>query len=166
MVERQEVIMGLYWQLCEIECYWGVAQVSHSMCRPKISSEGLILANAWHPLLSGEVIRNHAFSFPQSQAPRDRVCNSERNLVHTEYSNRCVILTGPNASGKTVYMKQLALAVYLAHVGFFVPATLAEIPLIDSLLFVGKATSIYNEQSCGFHSELASLSALTQPCTL
>ena len=64
--------------------------------------------------------------------------------MHTEYSNRCVIVTGPNASGKTVYMKQLALAVYLAHAGFFVPATLAEIPLIDSLLFVGKATSIYN----------------------
>jgi DNA mismatch repair protein MSH5 len=80
------------------------------------------------------------------------------------YSNRCVIITGPNASGKTVYMKQLALAVYLAHVGFFVPSTLAEIPLVDSILFVGKASSIYNEQSCGFHSELSSLSSLTQPC--
>jgi DNA mismatch repair ATPase MutS len=84
--------------------------------------------------------------------------------MHTGYSNRCSILTGPNASGKTVYMKQIALAIYLAHVGFFVPASLAEIPLTDSILFVGKAASIYNEQSCGFHSELASLSSLTQPC--
>ncbi len=55
------------------------------------------------------------------------------------YSNRCVILTGPNASGKTVYMKQIGIIIYLAHLGFFIPATLAEIPLTDSILFVGKS---------------------------
>jgi hypothetical protein len=38
VVERQGVILGLYWQLCEIECFWGVSQLSRSMCRPKLSS--------------------------------------------------------------------------------------------------------------------------------
>ena len=50
-----------------------------------------------------------------------------------------MIITGPNASGKSVYMKQLGVFVYLAHVGFFVPASLAEVPLTDSILFVGKS---------------------------
>ena len=49
------------------------------------------------------------------------------------------MITGPNASGKTVYMKQVGIIVYLAHLGFFVPASFAEIPLIDSIAFVGKA---------------------------
>lgn len=73
-----------------------------------------------------------------------------------------MIITGPNASGKTVYMKQLGIIVYLAHVGAFVPASLAEIPLVDSILCVGRSESIYNEQMCGFESELESLSAITQ----
>ena len=69
--------------------------------------------------------------------------NSEKNIVNMNYSNRCMIITGPNASGKTIYMKQLGIIIYLAHLGFFVPANLAEIPLIDCILFVGKASSIY-----------------------
>jgi DNA mismatch repair ATPase MutS len=66
------------------------------------------------------------------------VYNSEQNLINTNYSNRCIIITGPNASGKTVYMKQIGIIIYLAHLGFYVPASLAEIPLIDSIIFVGK----------------------------
>lgn len=49
-----------------------------------------------------------------------------------------MIITGPNASGKTVYMKQIGIIIYLAHVGLFVPASFAEIPLIDSIVFIGK----------------------------
>jgi len=92
------------------------------------------------------------------------VFNSERNLLNMNYSNRCSIITGPNSSGKTVYLKQVALSIYLAHLGFFVPAALAEIPLIDSIICVGKTDSIYRDQHCGFDYELASLSSITQPC--
>lgn len=83
--------------------------------------------------------------------------------MNTNYSNRCAVITGPNASGKTVYMKQLAIIVYLAHCGLFVPAAFAEVPLVDSMNFVGKAQSIYNDQKCGSNSELVSLSSITMP---
>ena len=45
-----------------------------------------------------------------------------------------LILTGPNNSGKSVYMKQVALIVYLAHIGSFVPAARATIGLTDRIL--------------------------------
>lgn len=45
-----------------------------------------------------------------------------------------VILTGPNHSGKSVYLKQVAIIVYLAHIGCFVPAEHAEIGLTDRIL--------------------------------
>ncbi len=61
-----------------------------------------------------------------------------------------MLITGPNASGKTVYIKQLSIIIYLAHLGCFVPASFAEIPLVDSIVFVGKTDSIYNDQKCGF----------------
>ncbi|XP_064626771.1 mutS protein homolog 5-like [Lineus longissimus] len=43
------------------------------------------------------------------------------------------VLTGPNASGKSVYLKQVALIVYLAHIGSYVPAESAKIGLIDQI---------------------------------
>lgn len=45
-----------------------------------------------------------------------------------------LILTGPNYSGKSIYLKQVALIVYMAHVGSFVPADVAEIGLTDKIL--------------------------------
>lgn len=45
-----------------------------------------------------------------------------------------LILTGPNHSGKSVYLKQVALIVYLAHIGCFVPADKATIGITDRIL--------------------------------
>lgn len=45
-----------------------------------------------------------------------------------------LLLTGPNYSGKSIYVKSIALAVYLAHIGSFVPCASAVIGLTDALL--------------------------------
>ena len=48
-------------------------------------------------------------------------------------SGKVHILTAPNASGKSVYLKQIAMITYLAHIGSFVPAECAEISIRDGL---------------------------------
>ncbi|KAI1858378.1 uncharacterized protein JN550_012743 [Neoarthrinium moseri] len=45
-----------------------------------------------------------------------------------------LVLTGPNHSGKSVYLKQVAVIVYLAHIGCFIPAERATIGLTDRIL--------------------------------
>ncbi|KAF2428685.1 hypothetical protein EJ08DRAFT_324329 [Tothia fuscella] len=45
-----------------------------------------------------------------------------------------LIMTGPNYSGKSVYLKQVALIVYMAHIGCFVPAERARIGITDKIL--------------------------------
>ena len=45
-----------------------------------------------------------------------------------------LMMTGPNYSGKSVYLKQVALIVYMAHIGSFVPAESAKIGLTDKVL--------------------------------
>lgn len=45
-----------------------------------------------------------------------------------------LMMTGPNYSGKSVHLKQVALIVYMAHVGCFVPADRATIGLTDKIL--------------------------------
>lgn len=45
-----------------------------------------------------------------------------------------LLMTGPNYSGKSVYLKQVALIVYMAHIGSFVPADEARIGLTDKIV--------------------------------
>lgn len=45
-----------------------------------------------------------------------------------------MLLTGPNYSGKSIYLKQVALIVYMAHIGSFIPAESAVIGLTDKIL--------------------------------
>jgi DNA mismatch repair protein MutS len=55
------------------------------------------------------------------------------NDAHLEDSERLTILTGPNMSGKSVYIRQVALIVLLAQIGSFVPAAEAHIGLVDRI---------------------------------
>lgn len=55
--------------------------------------------------------------------------------VETELKEPSIlILTGPNSSGKSIYMKQVALIVYLAHIGSYVPVTRATIGVTDRII--------------------------------
>lgn len=50
-----------------------------------------------------------------------------------EENEKVKIISGPNASGKSVYLKQVALICYLAHIGSFVPAQSAQICILDHI---------------------------------
>ena len=55
------------------------------------------------------------------------------NDVHMTDDNYLAMITGPNMAGKSTYMRQTALIVLMAHIGSFVPAQKAEIPLSDHI---------------------------------
>ncbi len=55
------------------------------------------------------------------------------NCMLDNGENRTMILTGPNMAGKSTYLRQNALIVFMAHVGCFVPAKRAVIPLTDRI---------------------------------
>ena len=46
---------------------------------------------------------------------------------------RVHVITGPNASGKSCYIKQCGLIAYLAHLGAFVPAKSAKVGIVDRI---------------------------------
>lgn len=58
------------------------------------------------------------------------------------------LITGPNMSGKSTYMRQLAIIVILAQIGSYVPAQKAELPLFDAIFTrIGAADDLISGQS-------------------
>ncbi|RYY62620.1 MAG: DNA mismatch repair protein MutS [Chitinophagaceae bacterium] len=55
------------------------------------------------------------------------------DLVLDKKEQQVIILTGPNMSGKSALLRQTALITLMAHIGSFVPATEAKIPLTDKI---------------------------------
>ncbi|KAG8068169.1 hypothetical protein GUJ93_ZPchr0005g15287 [Zizania palustris] len=62
-------------------------------------------------------------------------------------AGRINIITGPNYSGKSIYIKQVALVVFLAHIGSFVPADSAIVGLTDRIFCAMGSKSMTTEQS-------------------
>jgi DNA mismatch repair protein MutS len=70
------------------------------------------------------------------------------NDISLDENKRMMIITGPNMAGKSVYIKQNALIVLMAQIGCFVPATEAEIGIVDRVFSrVGASDDIATGQS-------------------
>ena len=75
------------------------------------------------------------------------------------------IITGPNMSGKSTYMRQVALTSLLAQIGSFVPAEAAELPVLDRIFTrVGASDDIAGGQST-FMREMSELTEILHDAT-
>ena len=79
--------------------------------------------------------------------------------------NRTMIITGPNMAGKSTYMRQVAIITIMAHLGCFVPAKFAQIPLTDRVFTrVGASDNLISDQST-FMVEMIEVASIIQNAT-
>ncbi len=122
--------------LALLDCLVSLATVAKERryVRPtmKESGEPLQIKEGRHPVV--EAISKERF------VPNDALLDNGEN--------RCAIITGPNMAGKSTYMRQIGLIALMSHIGSFVPAKSAEIPLIDRIFTrVGASDNLIFDQS-------------------
>lgn len=70
------------------------------------------------------------------------------NSIHFDQKTSIQLITGPNMSGKSTYMRQLALTVIMAQIGSFVAADKVELPVFDAIFTrIGAADDLISGQS-------------------
>lgn len=119
-----------------IDVFTSLSLVSqqNNYVRPKINEKGVIdIKNGRHPVV-------------------EKMINNDMFVANDTYldnaANRVSIITGPNMAGKSTYMRQTALIVLMAQIGSFVPASSANIGIVDRIFTrVGASDDLASGQS-------------------
>lgn len=122
--------------IANIDVFTSFATVAdlNNYVKPTINdSNKLDIKNGRHPVVEN-IVGEENF------VPNDTYLNDEENIIN--------IITGPNMSGKSTYMRQSAIIVLMAHIGSFVPADYADVPICDRIFTrVGASDDLSSGQS-------------------
>ncbi|HEY9577751.1 MAG TPA: DNA mismatch repair protein MutS, partial [Pseudobacillus sp.] len=143
--ELQE-LSRLVSELDVLQCFAEVSE-KRKYVRPDLTeSRELFIKEGRHPVV--EKVMDS-----QEYVPNDCLMNSEREML---------LVTGPNMSGKSTYMRQVALTAIMAQIGCFVPAKEAKLPIFDQVFTrIGAADDLISGQSTFMVEMLEAKNAIT-----
>ncbi|PAE26827.1 DNA mismatch repair protein MutS [Bacillus sp. 7894-2] len=119
-------------ELDVLQCFAAVSEQRH-YTKPNFSNERRIyIKDGRHPVV--EKVLN-----AQEYVPNDCSMDADREML---------LITGPNMSGKSTYMRQIALTAILGQIGCYVPAAEAVLPIFDQVFTrIGAADDLISGQS-------------------
>ncbi len=121
--------------IAELDVNAALAEVAAAQryVRPVIASDGVIdIKDGRHPVVE-RLLQGEPFT------PNDTILTPHQSIV---------VLTGPNMSGKSTWIRQVALITLLAQIGSFVPADAAHIGVVDRIFTrIGASDEIARGQS-------------------
>lgn len=120
-----------------------------SYARPEFTDDGPIAIEAGrHPLV--ELLRLEDF------VPNNAFLSEASNMV---------LVTGPNMSGKSTYLRQVALITILAHIGCYVPAQFASFRVVDHIFTRIASGETIESNSSTFMTEMRETAFILQNVT-
>lgn len=153
VLEYTKLIQQAATTLANLDCLTSFAQLAETRnyVKPKMVKTGkTAIVQGRHPVLEQLLVKKQF-------VPNDTLLGvPARNML---------LVTGPNMAGKSVYMRQIALIVLLAHLGSFVPAEKAEINLIDSLFVRSGAADVISEGLSTFMVEMVEVAYILRHST-
>ena len=139
--------------IANIDVFTSFATVAdlNNYVKPNINDNNkLDIKNGRHPVVEN-IVGEENF------VPNDTYLSDDENIIN--------IITGPNMAGKSTYMRQSAIIVLMAHMGSFVPADFADIPICDRIFTrVGASDDLSSGQST-FMVEMNEVSQILKNAT-
>ena len=116
LVKHADSLKLLSKMIARVDVYASLAEVAatHGYVRPQVGTSKLVIEGGRHP-----VVERHA--------------RFMRNDLELNPNLTLIVLTGPNMSGKSTYLRQTALISIMAQVGSFVPAQRASLPIFERI---------------------------------
>ncbi|MBQ3137922.1 MAG: DNA mismatch repair protein MutS [Ruminococcus sp.] len=135
----------------DVLCAFAETSLRNMYVKPDIAIDGAVdIKGGRHPVVE-LMLKDEMF------VPNDIYIDNK--------SNRMSIITGPNMSGKSTYMRQTALIVLMAQIGCFVPADSAKISVVDKIFTrVGASDDLTAGQST-FMVEMSEVSDILKNAT-
>ncbi|CAH0210813.1 DNA mismatch repair protein MutS [Peribacillus sp. Bi96] len=119
-------------ELDVLQCFATISEERHYVKPVFTDNRRIVLKEGRHPVVE-KVLQS------QEYVPNDCFMDGDRELL---------LITGPNMSGKSTYMRQIALTSILAQIGCFVSASIAELPIFDKVFTrIGAADDLISGQS-------------------
>jgi len=156
VAEAAERVQALAEKLARLDAIvaFGAVAATQGYCRPTVGADGIDIEAGRHPVVERT---------EESFVPNDTELGSADTAEGD--TPRFVVLTGPNMSGKSTYMRQVALCCVLAQTGSFVPASSAALPILDRVFTrVGASDDIAGGRST-FMIEMTELSTILTEAT-
>ncbi len=98
-------------------CSLAVCAEEYNLVRPELNENHTIeIKEGFHPV----ILKVSANTYVRNDCKMDKEVQT-------------LLITGPNMSGKSTYMRQLAIIIIMAQMGSFVPASFANVPIIDKI---------------------------------
>lgn len=122
---------------------FAINAIRRNYCRPQITDEPILeIREGRHP-----VVEN--MTFEKSFTPNDANFSAEEaDADASAQHNEIKLITGPNMSGKSTYLRQVALIALMAQIGSFVPATSLRMRAFDRIFTrVGASDNLVRGQS-------------------
>ena len=133
---QRESVMNTANAIAHLDAFLSLAEVAsrEGYTRPKLSQENILEIEAGrHPVVE-KLLESTTRYVP--------------NDSRLDMSSRIHIVTGPNMSGKSTYIRQVALITLMAQIGSFVPADSATIGMVDRIFArIGASDEIHAGQS-------------------
>jgi DNA mismatch repair protein MutS len=143
VAEKASEIRQIAKAVAAIDVLAGLAEVAvyQNYCRPEmVEGREIYILEGRHPVVEQSL--GDGFFVPNSTNM------GNNNTTEPENSPDLIILTGPNASGKSCYLRQVGLIQLIAQIGSFVPATEARLGICDRIFTrVGAVDDLATGQS-------------------
>ncbi|EMA08654.1 DNA mismatch repair protein MutS [Haloarcula vallismortis] len=163
-----ERVQALADRLARLDVLVSFAEVAaqYDYCRPTVGSDGIDITAGRHPVVErteDAFVPNdtHLGSGPVPESGD----GSGDGVAADDIQPFLAVVTGPNMSGKSTYMRQVALICLLAQAGGFVPAKAADLPILDRVFTrVGASDDIAGGRST-FMIEMTELATILDAAT-